>query len=148
MRRAGVIARGRVYAGIHDVSQMVVAWPVPVRTRRENVRWRPRRLFEHDVKPVQVVHQLRVSTKSAYQWRRRWRAWGRPRWYRKARAGRYARRPAQPAGCGARAGEWPGCLGVGRGPAVDAGRITTLIGRWFHVLHTLRGTSYLLNPIG
>ena len=26
--------------------------------------------------PVQVAHQLRVSTKSAYQWRRCWRAGG------------------------------------------------------------------------
>jgi hypothetical protein len=28
-------------------------------------------LFEQDLKPVQVTHQLRVSAKSACQWRRR-----------------------------------------------------------------------------
>lgn len=33
-------------------------------------------MFEHDVDPVQVACRLRVSTKSAYQWRRRWRAGG------------------------------------------------------------------------
>ncbi len=46
------------------------------RTRRERVRQQAAQLFEHDMKPVQVAHQLRVSTKSAYQWRRRWRAGG------------------------------------------------------------------------
>src|ERR1039457_4496306 len=46
------------------------------RTRREKVRQQAAQLFEHDMKPVQVAHQLRVSTKSAYQWRRRWRAGG------------------------------------------------------------------------
>ena len=33
-------------------------------------------MFEQDMKPVRVAHELRVSTKSAYQWRRRWRAGG------------------------------------------------------------------------
>ena len=33
-------------------------------------------MFEQDMKPVQVAHEMRVSTKSAYQWRRRWRAGG------------------------------------------------------------------------
>jgi hypothetical protein len=34
------------------------------------------RLFAEGVAPVQVAARLRVSTKSAYQWRRRWRAGG------------------------------------------------------------------------
>jgi len=34
-------------------------------------------MFEQDVSPVQAAHDLRVSTKSAYQWRRCWRAGGR-----------------------------------------------------------------------
>ena len=33
-------------------------------------------LFAADVAPVQVAARLRVSTKSAYQWRRRWRSGG------------------------------------------------------------------------
>ncbi len=33
-------------------------------------------MFEQDVDPVQVAQLLRVSAKSAYQWRRRWRADG------------------------------------------------------------------------
>jgi putative transposase len=33
-------------------------------------------MFEHGNTPAQVAGALRVSTKSAYQWRRRWRAGG------------------------------------------------------------------------
>src|SRR3954453_9062874 len=46
------------------------------RVRRETVRLQAGRLFAEDVAPVQVAARLRVSTKSAYQWRRRWRAGG------------------------------------------------------------------------
>src|SRR3954454_13321593 len=46
------------------------------RGRRETVRLQAARLFAEDVPPVQVAARLRVSTKSAYQWRRRWRAGG------------------------------------------------------------------------
>jgi len=40
------------------------------------VRLQAAQLFAQDASPVQVAHRLRVSTKSAYQWRRRWRAGG------------------------------------------------------------------------
>ena len=47
-------------------------------------------LFEQDVRAVQVAHRLRVSTKPAYQWRRRWRAGGKAALASKALAGRCA----------------------------------------------------------
>src|SRR3982751_406855 len=43
------------------------------RVRRETVRMQAARLLAEDVAPVQVAARLRVSTKSVYQWRRRWR---------------------------------------------------------------------------
>ena len=46
------------------------------RARREGVRLQAAQLFEQDVSAVQVAHELRVSAKSAYQWRRRWRGGG------------------------------------------------------------------------
>jgi transposase-like protein len=46
------------------------------RAAREKVRLQAAQMFEQDVRPVQVARRLRVSTKSAYQWRRRWRAGG------------------------------------------------------------------------
>ena len=39
------------------------------RVRRESVRLQAAGMFEQDVKPVQVAHRLRVSAKSARQWR-------------------------------------------------------------------------------
>src|SRR3954470_6909835 len=46
------------------------------RKRRETLRLQAARLFAEDVAPVEVATRLRGSTKSAYQWRRRWRAGG------------------------------------------------------------------------
>jgi hypothetical protein len=40
------------------------------------VRLRAVQMHEQDLSPVQVAYRLRVSTKSAYQWRRRWRSGG------------------------------------------------------------------------
>jgi len=113
------------------------------------VRLQAARMFEHDVRPVQVAHDLRVSAKSAYQWRRRWRSGG--------RAALASRGPG-----GDRCRLSPGQLGklasaLELGPAVwgwdedqrwTLARVTTLIGRLFHVRYTLRGTSYLLHRIG
>src|SRR5690242_2057726 len=44
------------------------------RARRESVRLQAAWMYEQDVSAVRVAHRLRVSTKSAYQWRRCWRA--------------------------------------------------------------------------
>jgi transposase len=46
------------------------------RARREKVRLQPAQMFEQDMDPMQVAGCLRVSTKSVYQSRRRWRAGG------------------------------------------------------------------------
>ena len=55
---------------------MVVACPLLGGRGVSRCGWQAATMFEQDVKPVQVAHELRVSTKSAYQWRRRWRAGG------------------------------------------------------------------------
>ena len=46
------------------------------RARREAVRLQAAAMFEQGISAVQVARELRVSTKPAYQWRRRWRAGG------------------------------------------------------------------------
>lgn len=43
------------------------------RAQREAVRFQAGRMFDQGVGPVRVARDLRVSTKSAYQWSRRWR---------------------------------------------------------------------------
>jgi putative transposase len=62
--------------------------PAVGRAAREKVRLQAAQMFEQDVRPVQVARRLRVSTKSAYQWRRRWRAGGEAALAFKALAGR------------------------------------------------------------
>lgn len=68
------------------------------RARREKLRLTAAAMFEQDMDPVQVACQLRVSTKSAYQWRRRWRAGGTAALASKGAGGAVFRlSPAQPA---------------------------------------------------
>ena len=119
------------------------------RTRREKVRRQAAQLFEHDMKPVQVAHQLRVSTKSAYQWRRRWRAGGEAALASKGAGGAVCRlSPAQLARLRAELDKGPAAWGWAEDQRWTLERVTTLIGRLFHVRYTLRGTSYLLHRIG
>src|SRR5512146_619387 len=116
------------------------------RAQREQVRLAAAEMCEHG---VEIAHRLRVSTKSVYQWRRRWRADG-------------------PAGL---ASHGPGGLAcyltddqlarltveLDRGPAVHgwAGdqrwtlpRVVEVIRRLFAVTYTSRGVGYLLHRIG
>jgi transposase len=46
------------------------------RARHEKVRLLAAQMFEQGMDPEQVARCLRVSTKSAYRWRRSWRAGG------------------------------------------------------------------------
>ena len=118
------------------------------RARREKLRLQAAQMFEQGIKPVRVARLLRVSTKSAYQWRRRWRAGG-------------------PAGLASKGPGGSACrldeVQLGRlraaldlGPAAYGWREdqrwtlawVALIARLFHMRYTLRGTSYLLHWIG
>jgi putative transposase len=84
------------------------------RARRERVRLAAAAMYEQDMKAVQVAHELRVSTKSAYQWRRRWRAGGTASLASKGAGGAVCRLSpgaAVPAAGGAGAG--PGRVGLG-----------------------------------
>src|SRR2546430_5607819 len=118
------------------------------RVQRERVRLEAARLFEQGVAPVLVAGRLRVSTKSAYQWRRRWRAGGDAALASKGPGGAICRLNDRQLD--------RLCTELRRGPAVHGwvdqrwtlARIALLIGRLSHVRYTLRGTSYLLHRIG
>src|SRR3954467_12266957 len=118
------------------------------RGRRETVRVQAARLFAENVAPVQVATRLRVSTKTAYQWRRRWRA-----------GGEQALASTGPGGARCRLGDAPLerlRTELERGPAEHGwadqrwtlARVATLIGRLFHIRYTPRGTAYLLHRMG
>src|SRR4051794_28564596 len=119
-----------------------------VRVRRETVRLQAARLFAEDVAPVEVAARLRVSPKSAYQWRRRWRA-----------GGEQVLASSGPGGARCRLGDVQLDrlrTELERGPAehgwVDQrwtlARIATVIARLFHLRYTPRGTAYLLHRMG
>jgi transposase len=119
------------------------------RARREVVRLQAARMFEQDVKPVQVARWLRVSAKSAYQWRRRWRAGGPAALASRGPGGDRCRLSrAQLAKLQAALDGGPAAWGWGEDQRWTLARVSTLIGRLFHVRYTLRGTSYLLHRIG
>jgi transposase len=106
-------------------------------------------MFEQDVSPVEVARRLRVSTKSAYQWRRRWRAGGEAALASRGPGGAVCRlSPAQPEKLGAALEGGPAARGWAEDQRWTLARVATLLGRLFHVRYTLRGTSYLLHRTG
>ena len=106
-------------------------------------------MFGQDVRPVQVAHRLRVGTKSAYQWRRRWRAGGTAALASRGAGGAICRlSPAQLARLRAELDKGPAARGWDEDQRWTLERVATLIGWLFHVRYTLRGTSYLLHRIG
>ena len=118
------------------------------RVRRETLRLQAARLFAQDVAPVEVAARLRVSTKSVYQWRRRWRA-----------GGEQALASTGPGGAGCRLSDAQRDrlrAELERGPAEHGwadqrwtlARVATVIGRLFHIRYTPRGTAYLLHRMG
>src|SRR3954469_10534272 len=118
------------------------------RERRETLRLQAARLFAEDGGPGQGGARLRVSTKSAYQWRRRWRA-----------GGEAALASTGPGGASCRLSDAQLHrlrTELDRGPAAHGwadqrwtlARIATVIARLFHLRYTLRGTAYLLPPPG
>ncbi|HYB85950.1 MAG TPA: winged helix-turn-helix domain-containing protein [Streptosporangiaceae bacterium] len=119
------------------------------RARREDVRLQAAGMFEQDVSAAQVAHELRVSTKSAYQWRRRWRAGGEAALVSKGPGGMVCRLSgAQLARLRAALEGGPAAWGWDEDQRWTLARVTTLIARLFHVRYTLRGTSYLLHRLG
>src|SRR5215469_3813456 len=108
------------------------------RVRREMVRLQAARMFEQDVSPVQVARRLRVSTKSAYQWRRRWRAGGNAALASKGAGGAVCRLSAgQVARLRAALEGGPAAWGWDQGQRWTLARVATLIARLFHVRYTL-----------
>jgi transposase len=119
------------------------------RARREVVRLQAAQMFEQGAGPVQVAGQLRVSAKSAYQWRRRWLAGGQAALASRGPGGDGCRlSPAQLGKLQAALEGGPAAWGWAEDQRWTLARVTTLIGRLFHVRYTLRGTSYLLHRIG
>jgi transposase len=119
------------------------------RARREKLRLQAAQMFQQGIKPVQVARSLRVSTKSAYQWRRCWRAGGEAALASRGPGGAVCRLGnKQLARLRAALDAGPAAYGWREDQRWTLARVATLIARLFHVRYTLRGTSYLLHRIG
>jgi transposase len=119
------------------------------RARREAVRLQAAAWFAEGLEPPAVARRLRVPPNSAYVWRRRWRAGGVAALASKGPGGAVCRlSAAQLARLRAAMGRGPAAWGWDEDQRWTLARVTTLIGRLFHVRYTLRGTSYLLHRIG
>ena len=119
------------------------------RARRQSVRLQAARMYEQDVSPVQVAHGLRVSTKSAYQWRRRWRAGGEAALASKGAGGAVCRlNDGQVARLRAALEGGPAALGWDQDQRWTLARVTEVIWRRFRVEYTLAGADLLLHRIG
>lgn len=119
------------------------------RARREGLRLQAAAWFAEGIGPLEVARRLRVSANSAYVWRRRWRAGGEAALASKGPGGAACRlSEAQLARLRAGLEAGPAAWGWREDQRWTLARVTTLIGRLFHVRYTLRGTSYLLHRIG
>jgi transposase len=119
------------------------------RAKREAVRLQAAELFTHGMSAVEVADRLRVSTKSAYAWRREW-----------MRGGTAALTSQGPAGgpCKLTAQQLMRLQSaLDAGPAVHGwnedqrwtlARVAQLIRTLFHISYTPRGVSYLLHRLG
>jgi putative transposase len=105
-------------------------------------------MFEHKMRVDQIAARLRVSTKSVYQWRRRWRAGGTAALASRGPGGAVCRLSKEQLTRLA--------YELDRGPAAHGwcedqrwtlARVAAVIGRLFGVGYTLRGVSYLLHRI-
>jgi transposase len=113
------------------------------------VRLEAAQMFQQGVTVVEIAGRLRVSTKSVYQWRRRWRAGGDAALVSRGPGGATCRLSrAQVDRLRAALDAGPAVHGWDADQRWTLARVATLIGRLFHVRYTLRGTSYLLHRIG
>jgi transposase len=119
------------------------------RARRERVRLQAAEMFAQDADPAQVARELRVSTKSVYQWRRAWRAGGEEALASKGPGGSTCRLgEGQLAQLRAALEAGPAAHGWAEDQRWTLARAATLAARQFGVFYTLRGMSYLLHRLG
>lgn len=140
---------------MRGLSRLIVRYPdcggvsARERAQREQVRLAAAEMFEHDVPAVEIAARLRVSTKSVYQWRRRWRADG--------LAGLVSHGPGGMVCYLSDEQIARLTVELDRGPAVHGwagdqrwtlARVAEVVRRLFGVVYTPRGVGYLLHRVG
>lgn len=119
------------------------------RAQRELVRLEAAEMFERGARPSEVARQLRISQKSAYAWRARWRTGGVEALRSKGPSGRPSRiRPEWRAWLAAELERGPAAHGWVEDQRWTLARVATVIARRFHVRLSVAQTSRLLHQMG
>ncbi|WUW75915.1 winged helix-turn-helix domain-containing protein (plasmid) [Streptomyces sp. NBC_01454] len=119
------------------------------RQRRETVRMQAAELFEQKIKPPEVARRLRVSRKSAYQWQELWRDGGMQALVSRGASGSRCRlSPRCLEKLAAYLEQGPAAHGWVEDQVWTAARVSTLIGRKFHVSYSVSGATRLMRRLG
>jgi transposase len=119
------------------------------RGERECVRLEAAEMLEKGIIPSKIAKTLRVSTKSAYAWRRQWRAGGNEALLSKGPGGAICQLTDEQLGwlrADLEAG--PAAFGWVDDQRWTAARVVDLIFTQFKVSYTGRGVAYLLRRMG
>ncbi|MFI9270196.1 winged helix-turn-helix domain-containing protein [Kitasatospora sp. NPDC052896] len=119
------------------------------RQRRESVRLEAATLFDEGVPPREVARRLRVTAKSAYQWHQAWREDGAGALVSRGPGGQRCKLSAR---CQDKLAEYleqgPAAHGWDQDQVWTGARVATLIGRKFHVSHSVSGATRLMRRLG
>lgn len=97
----------------------------------------------------EVARQLRVTRKSAYQWRREWTAGGMAALVSKGPGGQRCKLgPKQCEKLSAMLDEGPAAHGWDQDQVWTGARVATLIGRTFHISYSVSGATRLMRRLG
>jgi putative transposase len=119
------------------------------RGEREGVRLEAAEMLEKGIKPSIIAKTLRVSTKSAYRWRRQWRAGGTEALLSKGPGGATCQLTDERLGwLRADLDAGPAVFGWVDDQRWTAARVTDLVFDRYKVRYTGRGMAYLLRRIG
>jgi putative transposase len=119
------------------------------RAERESVRLEAAEMLEQGIVPSKIAKKLRVSTKSAYTWRRTWRAGGSEALLSKGPGGATCQLTDEQLGwLRADLAAGPAAFGWVDDQRWTAARVVDLIFAEFKVSYTGRGVAYLLRRMG
>ncbi|WP_405407167.1 winged helix-turn-helix domain-containing protein [Streptomyces decoyicus] len=119
------------------------------RRRREAVRLEAAGLYAEGVVPPGAARQLRVGSKSSYQWQQAWREGGAEALASRGASGQRCKLSPQ---CRDKLAGYleqgPAAHGWDQDQVWTGARVVTLIGRKFHVSYSVSGATRLMRRIG
>lgn len=119
------------------------------RARREALRLQAAELFAAGTSAPEVAELLRVTPKSAYQWRRTWAAGGPAALASRGPGGQRCKlRPALCEKLAVMLEQGPAAHGWDEDQVWTGARVAALIGRTFHVSYSVSGATRLMRRLG